>query len=141
MSTIQPDRNYLLSKACDVAEQKLIESVKKRTLEEIAANPHLKLIDMRTRARAYWIANDVFDSEFEPFLEAFTHNPIHKKTLVVLCHDLLISRLMNDSIAVFCDNLPYKPQTKQSGVQPKYSIDSFIECKLRNMTASVRPKE
>lgn len=110
MSTIPPDSNCLLSKARYEAEKILIESVKLKTLEDISVNPNRRLMHLRIKARAYRIAKEVFDSEYESSLGKFLSNPNDKKLLVAIYKDPLICRLIDESVAVFKKTLPPQSQ-------------------------------
>jgi hypothetical protein len=108
MSTIPPDSNYLLSKARSEAEQSLIESVKQRTRQYIEGHV---VESFRIKARAYWIAKEVFDSEYETSLGKVLSNPDDKKLLAAIYKRPLIRRLIDESTAVLKKALESQAQS------------------------------
>ncbi len=98
MSIQVPADQFLLQKAQYCTENKLIESVKRRTQEDMEKRV---VEDFRVKARAHKIAREVFDSEYDPSLAEFLPRQIDRNLLVACCGWKVIDKLINASISVF----------------------------------------
>ena len=109
-SEIPPASNYILAKARDVTENKLVESVKQKTRVYLANTQHVEEDEFDIEERAIKIAHKVFQSEYESSLAEMIANPKDRKLLVALYREKVICRLVDEIIAVFKKNLASQSQ-------------------------------
>jgi hypothetical protein len=98
MSIQVPADSFLLRQThCD-AEKELIESVRRRTREDMARK---KVEEFRIEARAGRIARNTFNSEYEPFLAKTLPRQLDRELLVAIHEGKLIGRLIEESLSVY----------------------------------------
>ncbi len=92
---------FLLRKAHDNAEKELVESVRRKTREDMEKR---SVAEFRVKARASNIAREIFDSEYKPSLAKSLPRQLDRELLVAIHEGKLIGRLEEVSLSVYRSN-------------------------------------